>query len=136
MTELRRDLLDVAGMYERFTADGSFWKKAAPVVMGGVEAADTWVFEGVGMRVFVSYDPDSEPGVGWVHASIAYATPNRMPSYADLKRMHHGVFGDGHAYQVFAPAAEHVNIKGNVLHIWGRLDGKPVLPDFGRLGTI
>jgi len=67
---------------------------------------------------------------------VAYKDPTRMPSYNDLKRMHRGVFGDGHAYQVFAPAAEHVNIRSNALHIWGRLDGLPVLPNFGRLGTI
>lgn len=136
MTELRRDLLDVKAMHERFTADGSRWDKPKPVVLGGIESADTWEFKGVGVRVFVSYDPDSEPGVPWVHASTAYRDPMRMPSYSDLKRMHHGVFGDGHAYQVFAPAAEHINITSNVLHLWGKFDGSPVLPNFGRAGTI
>jgi|JI10StandDraft_1071094.scaffolds.fasta_scaffold267220_2 hypothetical protein len=136
MNELPRDRLDVDAMYQRFAAEGARWGRAKPLVFGGVEAADTWEFPGIGMRIFVSIDPNTEPGTDWVHASVAYKDPTRMPSYNDLKRMHRGVFGDGHAYQVFAPAAEHVNIRSNALHIWGRLDGLPVLPNFGRLGTI
>lgn len=136
MTELRRDKLDAQAMHQRLTADGSRWEKPTTVVIAGAEAADTWLIQGVGYRIIVSYDPDSEPGVEWVHASISHANPQRIPSYNDLKRLHHGVFGDGHAYQAFVPAAEHISIRNNVLHLWGRLDGKPVLPDFGRLGTI
>jgi hypothetical protein len=64
----------------------------------------------------------------WVHASIAW--PDRMPSYDDLKLLHRAVFGDGWAYQVFAPPADHVNIHSFALHLFGRLDGAPVLPDF------
>jgi hypothetical protein len=37
---------------------------------------------------------------------------------------------------VFAPPSEHVNIHDHALHLWGRLDGARVLPDFGRFGTI
>jgi hypothetical protein len=40
------------------------------------------------------------------------------------------VFGDRWAYQVFAPPADHINLHNFALHLWGRLDGKPVLPDF------
>lgn len=136
MTGLPRDRLDVAAMHQRLTADGSRWKKWVPLAYDGVESADTWVFGGVGTRIFVSLDPDSEPGVDWIHASTAYTTPSRMPSYSDLKRMHHGVFGDGHAYQVFVPASQHISITHNVLHLWGHLDGTPALPNFGRAGTI
>lgn len=67
-------------------------------------------------------------GNEWVHASIAHR--KEMPSYDDLKLLHAAVFGDGWAYQVFAPPSEHVNIHEHALHLWGRLDGKPALPDF------
>ena len=136
MRALRRDLLDVAAMHTRF-GGAPFWSRPVPLVIDGVESEDAWVFEGPGSaRVIVSYDPDSELGVEWVHASIAYGMRTRFPTYNDLKRMHHGVFGDGFAYQCFVPSGEHINIIGNVLHLWGRLDGKPVLPNFGWQGTI
>ncbi len=67
-------------------------------------------------------------GADWVHASMSRV--GRVPDYADLKHLHQAVFGDGWAYHVFAPPSEHVNIHDHVLHLWGRLDGKPVLPDF------
>lgn len=71
---------------------------------------------------------DYDDGQDWLHASIA--RPARMPSYADLKVLHAAVFGDGWSYQVFAPPSDHVNIHNYALHLFGRLDGKPALPDF------
>jgi hypothetical protein len=129
MTEkLRRDYLDVKAMHKRF---GPMWSK--PQEWG----EDAWWFFGPGgVKVIVSYDPDSEPGVEWIHTSISYQMENRYPTYGDMKRLHHGVFGDGHAYQVFVPANEHINITANVLHLWGRLDGASALPNFGWQGTI
>ena len=129
MTEvLRRDRLDVQAMHRRF---GDFWKRPQPW------SEDAWWFYGPGgVKVIVSYDPDSEPGVEWIHASMSHELDYRVPSYMDLKRLHHGVFGDGHAYQCFVPSDEHINIKSNVLHLWGRLDGEPALPNFGWRGTI
>jgi hypothetical protein len=128
----RRDHLDVAGMHRRF---GAAWTAAQPW------GDDAWFFFGPGgKKVIVSYDPDSEPGVEWIHASVSYDTKGqpftRYPSYSDLKELHRGVFDTGCAYQVFVPAEKHINITGNVLHLWGRLDGAPVLPNFGRFGTI
>lgn len=64
----------------------------------------------------------------WIHASIARA--DRMPSYDDLKLLHAAVFGDRWAYQVFAPPSDHVNIHQHALHLFGKLDGSPALPDF------
>jgi len=65
----------------------------------------------------------------FIHASIARA--DHLPSYGDLVELHQAVWrGKGWAYQVFAPSAEHVNIHPHALHLWGRLDGKPVLPEF------
>jgi hypothetical protein len=76
--------------------------------------------------VIVSCAPHGEHE--WIHASIART--HEMPSYGDLKALHWAVFGDGWAYQVFAPRSDHVNIHEHALHLFGRLDGKPELPDF------
>ena len=134
---LRRDRLDVRAMYRRLTENRYQWTRPVPLVLDGVEGEDSWVFEGLGPGVIVSYDPDTEPGVEWVHASIAYGLTARFPTYTDLKRLHYGVFGDGYAYQFFVPATEHISITDNVLHLWGHLDGTPAITaNFGREGTI
>lgn len=78
--------------------------------------------------VTVSDLPDREDEQ-WIHASMAHA--NRDPSYRDLVALHKVAFGDGWAYQVFAPKASHINIHDHALHLWGRLGGDAVLPDFG-----
>lgn len=74
-------------------------------------------------------------GIEYVHASIA-TTGLMLPSYGDLVTLHKAAFADGYAYQVFAPAAQHVNLHPTALHLWGRLDGKPCLPEFGAGGSI
>jgi|HubBroStandDraft_3_1064219.scaffolds.fasta_scaffold479358_3 hypothetical protein len=125
---LRREMLDISAVHERL---GSYWKQ--PSALGD----DSWIIDGPGgIRIIISYDPETVPGQPWVHASVSYESPMRIPSYMDLKRMHHAVFGSGHAYQVFVPNGEHINIRDNVLHLWGRFDGQPALPNFGHLGTI
>jgi hypothetical protein len=74
-------------------------------------------------------------GTEWVHASIAGV--DELPSYEDLARLRWAVWGQtGYAYQVFAPPSAHINIHEHALHLWGRLDGRRVLPDFGAWGTI
>lgn len=73
-------------------------------------------------------------GSEWIHASISH--PDRMPTYDDLVLLHEAAFRDGWAYQVFAPAEHHVNIHAHVLHLWGRVDGKAAMPNFGAMGTI
>jgi hypothetical protein len=63
--------------------------------------------------------------------------PDLMPDYGDLELMHRAVFGDGWAYQVFTSPADHINIHEYCLHLLGRLDGAPALPDFTYgTGTI
>jgi hypothetical protein len=76
----------------------------------------------------------SHDGVEWIHTSVART--DRLPSYHDLTGLHAAVWGDGYAYQMFVPASRHVNIHGFALHLWGRADGRNVLPDFGAEGTI
>jgi hypothetical protein len=99
-----------------------------------------------GVRVLLNGNPDYKgsiivtqaphDGAEWIHASVAF-TDDVMPSYDDLVALKDAVFGpDREAYQVFPPAARHVNIHPNALHLWGRADGLGVLPSFGVDGTI
>jgi hypothetical protein len=114
----------------RYRLGPQYWKTPEPY------GEDSWVIYGPGRKIIVSVDNYSDPETPWIHASISYDQDWRIPSYSDLKQMHAAVFGDGHAYQCFVPPGDHINITGNVLHLFGRLDGQPVLPNFGREGTI
>lgn len=77
------------------------------------------------------------PGVPIVHASISRHNPVSTPTYDDLALLHAAVFPGGNAIQCFVPPREHINIRPNVLHLWGRADGQRLWPiDFGRYGTI
>lgn len=73
-------------------------------------------------------------GAMWRHASMA--RKDRVPSYEDLCLLHRAAFGDGYAYQVFAPPSAHINIHSYALHLWGSPDGSRALPNFGAFGTI
>lgn len=75
-----------------------------------------------------------DDGIEWVHASMTRR--GRVPSYEDLCLLHRAVFGEGWAYQVFTPAADHVNINEHALHLWGRLDGEPAIKHFSGLVSI
>lgn len=75
------------------------------------------------------------PLTDWIHASRT--GPGRPPTWAELQELHVAVWGGtGYSYQVHPPADQHVNIHPDALHLWGRADGKPVLPEFGKAGTI
>jgi hypothetical protein len=73
-------------------------------------------------------------GQEWLHASISWA--DVMPGYDDMVMLHKAVWPAGYAYQVFAPPTQHVNIHSYALHLWGLADGSPILPEFGKFGTI
>lgn len=113
--------IDALGIRCRLGRDA--WKPPKP------HGPDGWSFVNRNevQSVIVSC-ADHEDGDEWVHASIANTFT--MPTYDDLKRLHRAVFRDGWAYQVFAPPSEHVNIHRYALHLWGKLDGSPALPDF------
>ncbi len=97
---------------------------AAPYAFG----PDGWILEDFNGNGAVIITCAPVNGDEWVHASMT--RKNAVPSYDDLKLLHRAVFGDGWAYQVFAPPMDHVNIHEHALHLWGRLDGRPALPDF------
>lgn len=103
---------------------------AAPVQFG----PDGWRYPSKEYHGSIIVTVADWDGVEWVHASISYR--NRMPEYADMVRLHHAVFHDGWAYEVFAPAEHHINIAEHARHLWGRLDKQPVLPNFGVFGSI
>jgi hypothetical protein len=124
------ELIDIKAINHRLRERDRTWDKAQAF------GEDGWFILGNGKGIIVTLDFESDPGTDWLHASFSYQMRTRIPGYADLKLMHYAVFGEGHAYQCFVPTAEHINITSNVLHLFGRLDGKPVLPDFGRFGTI
>jgi hypothetical protein len=129
MTPTREaDVIDAEVIHDRLY--GEYWSEPEPY------GEDSWVIYGPDRKIIVSVDNYSDPEKPWIHASISYDQDWRIPSYSDMKQMHMAVFGLGHAYQCFVPPGEHINIKGNVLHLFGRLDGKPALPNFGRTGTI
>lgn len=74
-------------------------------------------------------------GATWTHASRT--APDRVPTYEEMIELHRAVWGEtGYSYQVQAPLAQHVNIHPNALHLWGRADGRAVLPEFASWGTI
>jgi hypothetical protein len=76
-----------------------------------------------------------EDGIEWAHASIARST--ELPSYEDLVTLRTAVWGEeGWAFQVFAPPGDHISIHPFTLHLWGRLDGARIHPNFGVNGTI
>lgn len=105
----------------RHRLNRSQWRTPRPFGNG-------WAFQHRTERLSILVSPDWHDGVDWTHASIAHT--DRLPTYDELKTLHAAVFNTGWAYQVFAPPADHVNIHSYALHLFGRTDGTPVLPDF------
>lgn len=95
---------------------------------------DGWCLRHINGTTSVIITVAAIDGAEWIHASIAARA--EMPSYEDMKRLHRAAFGNGYAYQVFAPPTQHVNIHQYALHLWGRVDGRPMLPEFGAEGSI
>jgi hypothetical protein len=101
----------------------------------GICGLDIRLFSGDRCAGSVIVTQAEHDGVEWIHASIAYTS--QMPDYEDLATLKDAVFGPArYAYQVFPPASQHVNIHEHALHLWGRADGRPQLPEFGKDGTI
>ena len=81
------------------------------------------------LRVLYSVRQEAD-GKRWLHISVSHR--DRLPQWKELVYVKTLFIGaDATAYQVIPPAAKHINIHPNVLHIWCCLDGAP-LPDFTR----
>lgn len=104
---------------------------AAPLPFGD----DGWIFDGMrgNCRIIVSVAP-CDDGVEWVHASISH--PDQMPTYGELQMLHRAVLDQRWTWEIHAPADRHINIHPFARHLWARLDGRNMLPDFGRDGSI
>ena len=112
-----------------FGPDG--WSYRLPPIIEQIADGTTDMHSARSLLVTVA---DHEDGQEWIHASIA---GSEMPTYDDLCRVHRAVFRNGYAYQLFVPRDKHVNIHRHALHLYGRLDGKPVTPEFsGFMGGV
>lgn len=126
-----RNKVDILAIRKRL--DPVLWRPAKPYGDEG------WIIDDVlgTQRIIVSYHGVWD-GAEWVHASISNREADRgLPGWADTSYLHRAVWGEGGwSYEVHPPQANHVNIHPRALHLWGRLDGKPALPDFAPNGTI
>jgi hypothetical protein len=87
-----------------------------------------------GRRFFVIVSDALEAdGNRWRHVSVS-AGSGPLPTWGELEVIRTLFIGDRFAYQVHAPAAEHVNLHPGVLHLWARHgdDAGRALPDFTR----
>lgn len=124
----------IDGLRLRRVMGRKLWHAPEPYGPDGWKMVRPFDGTGIGSLIVSSTDLPDDPTV-WTHASVAYT--DRLPTYDDLCLLKRAVWGDdGYAYQVFVPASEHVNIHEFALHLWGRADGSPVLPEFTRLAGV
>lgn len=122
--------INVVALYKRVHRSG--YKTELPEDFG-ISGLYVELIPNIG-RIIVTTCPE-EDKVEWIHASISFNS--RLPTYSDIVMLKEGVFGDDReCYQIFPEKKDHINIHHNALHLWGRVDGKRVLPNFARYGTI
>ena len=83
-----------------------------------------------GLRVIVDCSEKAD-GHCWLHLSVSRA--KEMPSHADMAIAKEAFLGDRYAYSVFPPKDKYVNIHMFCLHLWARIDGEAVLPEFSEV---
>lgn len=73
----------------------------------------------------------------WIHASVS-RYGKKLATYEDMALVKRLFIGESRtAYQLFVPPSKHVNLIEYVLHLWSRLDGQAVTPDFTHgVGSI
>ena len=96
------------------------------------EDGAAYINSGARLSLIISFAIEGD-GRAWVHMSLAGR--DRLPTWQQLVDTKRWAIGDVYAYQVFPPAAKHVNIHPYALHLWAPLDGggQP-LPDFTQGG--
>lgn len=114
----------------------------AGLLLGLVRRPDPGGWGGTpGSLIVTQFDPDAQvddAAGAWLHASLAWEL--RTPFHSEMRMLHRAVFGRRRwAYQVHAPADRYVDGTGptpvgpgheHALHLWGRVDGAPAMPDF------
>ena len=93
------------------------------------EGADGGWFRHTGLGLKAASTVREIDGVWWRHTSVT-RYDGRMPRHLDVAFIKREFHGDGYAYGVHPPKAKYVDIHSRCLHVWGRLDGAPVLPEF------
>jgi hypothetical protein len=111
------------------------WERLEPVVLRNPDDGSELrmeFFYRQGLKVAVS--TDDIDGKRWLHVSMSRQT--RLPNYDDMKLVKRMFVGDDlAAYQCFPPAAQHVNLHENCLHLWAPLDGDPFPEHVQHNGT-
>lgn len=74
-----------------------------------------------------------QDGNVWLHVSVCGRKGKDdwyIPSWEEMSRAKNDLIGNKWAYQVMPPPKDYVNVNPYCLHIFARLDGTSVLPDF------
>lgn len=100
------------------------------------EAVDGRAVVQRGLHVIETLHREAD-GRRWHHVSLS--RPGRLPTYEDVLLVRRLFIGEKvECYQVFPPAARHVNVHPYCLHLWRCLDAPDgvVLPDFRHGGQV
>lgn len=85
---------------------------------------------GGGLRVIMDCKMKAD-GNPWIH--VSYSRKSWTPTHEDTAKVKRAFIGDDrYAYAVFPTTDKYVNIHPHCLHLWARLDGAPVLPEFSE----
>jgi hypothetical protein len=89
---------------------------------------DGYAFQRHGLRVLVDCETKAD-GHQWIH--VSYSRAHWTPIHSDTVLVKETFIGnDRYAYAVLPPKDRYVNLHPNCLHLWARMDGQPVLPEF------
>lgn len=81
------------------------------------------VFENTnGLRVIITLEQDV-----WLHVSASRS--NREPSWYELTSVKKVFMGNRFAIQILPPEEHYLNLHKHCLHLWARVDDKPIIPD-------
>lgn len=82
------------------------------------------------LRVLIDCSEKAD-GKCWLHVSVSRV--DRTPTHEEMASVKAAFLGDRYAYSVWPPSDKYVNIHKHCLHLWARLDGAPVLPEFDSI---
>lgn len=91
---------------------------------------DGWAVQNGGLRAIIDCSIKAD-GNWWLHLSVSRKAWN--PTHDDMAIAKAAFLGDRYAYAVWPPADKYVNIHPYCLHLWARLDGTAVLPEFSDI---
>lgn len=84
-----------------------------------------------GLRVIIDCEVKSD-GFDWIHISVS--RKSWTPTHEDMVKVKQDFLGiDCYAYSIWPPEDMYVNIHSHCLHLWSRLDGSRILPEFSEV---